>query len=778
MSAREYLAGLAQGSTAGRVQPPSATTRSDILELCRRVEGPEWPPDMVARPCPEPAALWHWGRLDWLLGQPEASDEASRTRRAFHARWILSLAEPDSIEDRPLVSIVTPVYNRSGLVREAIESALAQTYRPIEVIVIDDGSTDGIEEAIEPYRGAVRFVRQENRGVSNARNHGVRLARGHYLHFLDSDNLLSPDAVERWMEACRCVGDAEISYCPPHPRWWTPIRPEFLRPPHGGPGCPTSDLMEVVARGYPFLMLSVLIPRWLVLENGGFNERLRRDEDTRFWFALGLRGTKVVGRWARRNYARPSPTGLSQTQRSEGEWGRVTFLGALDILENPDHWPYFPTVLQRITHETSWPWIGSSTEPLVVETRERFLSEIERLGSAGRPRGLSPRPFLRLSQAAARQSQRRVGDLGEATPFHLRFLTAVDLAVEKSAPVSQDDVEFWLPDLGESDLEPDFLVSLHLLKRGGNGLGSISPGPDFLAALDRLAATAQPQTAPNEDVVGRPCSLPALPFHCRALVDGLKRQEWEKWYCVRTAYHAAWILELIAGRGEPAGPLVSVVIPVFNRTDLLREAVGSCFDQTYGRLELIVVDDGSTEDVEEVLRPWASRIRLFHQTNQGPAAARNLGITRALGELIHFLDCDDFLAPDAIERKIRALHQIPDAEVVFSGAHLVGDRSMFEGQPLKYLEPPVGGEGCATHDLMREVARRYPFLTSTVLIPRWVLLEVGLFDETLRRGEDSELFFRLGLRDTKAIAVGGRLTTRRVGSGNITTGQPLSRSST
>ena len=359
VSAREYLADLAQGSAMGRARLPPATTRSEIVELCRGVGEPEWPSDLVARPCPEPAALWHWSQLDRLLKEPEEPNEAALARRAFHARWILSLAEPDSIECRPLVSIVTPVYNRADLVGEAIESALAQTYRPIEVIVVDDGSTDSIKEAIEPYRDAIRFVRQENRGVSNARNHGVRLAKGDYLHFLDSDNLLSADAVDRWIEACRCVGDAEISYCPPLPRWWTSLRPGFLRPPNGGPDCPTTDLMGVVTHRYPFLMISVLLPRWLFLENGGFNERFRRNEDTRFWVTLCLRGTKVVGRWTRRNHARPRPTGLSRSPRPWGDLGRVALLGALDVLEAPNQWLHFPRVMHRINRDSSWRWIGS-----------------------------------------------------------------------------------------------------------------------------------------------------------------------------------------------------------------------------------------------------------------------------------------------------------------------------------------------------------------------------------------------------------------------------------
>ena len=75
---------------------------------------------------------------------------------------------------------------------------------------------------------------------------------------------------------------------------------------------------------------------------------------------------------------------------------------------------------------------------------------------------------------------------------------------------------------------------------------------------------------------------------------------------------------------------------------------------------------------------------------------------------------------------------------------------------------------------MSAAARRYPFLTSTVLIPRWVLLEAGMFNEALRRGQDTELFFRLGLRDTKAVAIADRLTTRRVDAESLSARQPSS----
>lgn len=95
----------------------------------------------------------------------------------------------------PLVSIIIPTYNRARLVCEAVESALGQTYPHVEVIVVDDGSTDDTRERIAAYGDRVRYLHQPNQGVSAARNHGFREARGEYVLFLDSDDLLVPDAI-------------------------------------------------------------------------------------------------------------------------------------------------------------------------------------------------------------------------------------------------------------------------------------------------------------------------------------------------------------------------------------------------------------------------------------------------------------------------------------------------------------------------------------------------------------------------------------------------------
>lgn len=98
---------------------------------------------------------------------------------------------------RALVSIIIPNYNYARYLGEAIDSALAQTYSPVEVIVVDDGSTDGSRSVIEGYGGSIRPVYQGNAGLPSARNAGIRQAQGDYFVFLDADDLLLPDAVAK-----------------------------------------------------------------------------------------------------------------------------------------------------------------------------------------------------------------------------------------------------------------------------------------------------------------------------------------------------------------------------------------------------------------------------------------------------------------------------------------------------------------------------------------------------------------------------------------------------
>jgi glycosyltransferase involved in cell wall biosynthesis len=125
----------------------------------------------------------------------------------------VSAASTEPSADSPVeTSVVIPAYNYGAYIAEAIDSALAQTARGVEVVVVDDGSTDDTAAVLERYEGRVRVHRQVNSGVSVARNVGARLARGRYVAFLDADNRLRPTFVERCTAALDATPSAGFAY--------------------------------------------------------------------------------------------------------------------------------------------------------------------------------------------------------------------------------------------------------------------------------------------------------------------------------------------------------------------------------------------------------------------------------------------------------------------------------------------------------------------------------------------------------------------------------------
>ena len=112
----------------------------------------------------------------------------------------------------PLVTVIIGAYNAARYVGEAIESVLAQTHDRIELIVVDDGSTDGTGEVAESYGDAVRCIRQENGGMAAARNRGVGEARGDYLAFLDADDRFPPDKLRTQLAAFAADPSLDVVY--------------------------------------------------------------------------------------------------------------------------------------------------------------------------------------------------------------------------------------------------------------------------------------------------------------------------------------------------------------------------------------------------------------------------------------------------------------------------------------------------------------------------------------------------------------------------------------
>jgi glycosyltransferase involved in cell wall biosynthesis len=188
-------------------------------------------------------------------------------------------------------------------------------------------------------------------------------------------------------------------------------------------------------------------------------------------------------------------------------------------------------------------------------------------------------------------------------------------------------------------------------------------------------------------------------------------------------------------------PLITVVIPAYNRERYVASAVESVLNQTYQNLEIIVVDDGSTDGTVKALEPYAGRIILFCQPNAGVSAARNVGIRAARGHWIAFLDSDDWWKPQKLERQVRAIEKY--------GVRMCFTRSESDaGEIFQDVEEVVATvkEPGVLHvaDAATSVclARRHPYVQS-LLIEKPLLEKVGLFDESLSNADDTQIIFRL-----------------------------------
>lgn len=195
----------------------------------------------------------------------------------------------------------------------------------------------------------------------------------------------------------------------------------------------------------------------------------------------------------------------------------------------------------------------------------------------------------------------------------------------------------------------------------------------------------------------------------------------------------------MAMAGRSGSSLVSVIIPAYNAARFIGAAIDSVFAQSYPAVELIVVDDGSTDQTAEVVGGYGDRVRYVYQQNARQAAARNRGLREARGELIAFLDADDVWLPEKLVKQVALLDVEPHAGLIFCGMRLVDS----EGRVLKDSGADLGLDPVADILLGR---MRGGGIGSTALVPRKVIEEVGDFDSSLPPCEDTDLLWRIAAR--------------------------------
>jgi glycosyltransferase involved in cell wall biosynthesis len=217
-----------------------------------------------------------------------------------------------------------------------------------------------------------------------------------------------------------------------------------------------------------------------------------------------------------------------------------------------------------------------------------------------------------------------------------------------------------------------------------------------------------------------------------------------------------------------SAPLVSVIIPAYNCAGVIGETLASVARQTYGNIETVVVDDGSSDDTGKIVDGFSGKekVRYYRQENGGPGAARNTGIRSSNGEYITFLDADDSLTPDSIEKRMALIREADGLELVYSNYFIQRpDGSMkqrfddkypgkrdssirrwrygvvFEGSPADIFEIP------------------FDFWTAAVLASRNLLESTGPFRTDISIGEDRDMWIRLSMNAGRIGYVGSPVAT-------------------
>lgn len=194
-------------------------------------------------------------------------------------------------------------------------------------------------------------------------------------------------------------------------------------------------------------------------------------------------------------------------------------------------------------------------------------------------------------------------------------------------------------------------------------------------------------------------------------------------------------------------PTISVIIPVYNGERYLSEAIESILAQTYRPIEVIVVDDGSTDSSAQIVKRFGKSLQYFFQTNSGTGAARNRGINSAAGNFFAFLDQDDLWVEDKLDRQMSVFTATPEAEIVFGHVRQFHSTELKEHIKQKIYCPAGLMPG---------------YSPSAMLIERSSFFRVGLFETRWKIGEWANWYVRAVELGLKKIMLPDLVTLRRL----------------
>ena len=210
-------------------------------------------------------------------------------------------------------------------------------------------------------------------------------------------------------------------------------------------------------------------------------------------------------------------------------------------------------------------------------------------------------------------------------------------------------------------------------------------------------------------------------------------------------------------------PLVSVVIPAYNMQKYIRESVDSALAQTHPRMEIVVVNDGSTDETAAILKSYGDRIIYIEHTNRGLSATRNVGVRATSGDYVAFLDADDCWLPEKTTRQLEVFARSERIGLVTTQIHIIDEDSVRLSEESAEGFTTLHELGTGEEQLKGLLVGNTVGTPSAVMVSRACLDRVGLFDEDLLNGsEDWDFHLRVAYEGIEIARVEERLTEYRV----------------
>lgn len=563
----------------------------------------------------------------------------------FSGEIAVSNRPEDSIEKKPdvnlpFISIVIPTYNRARYLKEAINSALAQQYENMEILIVDDGSTDNTQAVISEFTSKkIRYLPKEHSGAPATRNYGVREAKGDFILWLDSDDVLLPDTVTSYVALLKRFPHVDVFYGNVlitddklNDKGKIPYEDWFGRNP---------ELLAKLLMGNSLPNPGSMVRRDCFQRVGMFDESFKRAHDYEWWSRLApvanfknAQTLVVKWRWHDNNMSS----------------------GSVDI-----DWSYDAKIihlmLERYPLRDLFPQINFSQLPPQIAEGLAYLQVAQRLLQLKDMAGALKYAKISYKLHPSGQTNEVIQELSELSPSSSdnKRLAASMTELPKNEKVQHNKVN---PDIPQAHRHP---------------------------------AKSTSQTS------GRP--------------------------------------------GAPPLPLVSVIVPTYNRPEMLVPTLQSILNQTYKDYEIIVVNDCGL-DVANIVG-WLNQRQnityVRHDHNRGLAAARNTGLKLARGKYIAYLDDDDLFYPPHLETLVTFL-ETTDYRVAYTDAHRahqVQDKGRYV---TTSRDLPYSRDFEQDH-LM--VTNQFPVLC--MMHEKACLEKAGLFDESLTSHEDWDLWIRLSL---------------------------------